>query len=225
VAVVITPPNFVAKIGIGIFEIFGNIASGDGTVENYVDAGLLTVPGAKGVRNATKTVGIAIGGLKSVPDPIPVAKPQQVKPVVAVSPPKPAAVPKMESTAPPVAPASGAASRTPAEILNPGGSPPVAPATPAPNFVGPPAPKKIPNIESIGKQATDWIGKDAKVITNEFGDTIIQSKDGLREIRFDFNHTAPHANPHTHLIEYKMVKNKKVEVVNKRIYPDGVPPE
>jgi len=63
------------------------------------------------------------------------------------------------------------------------------------------------------------------VITNEFGDTIIQSKDGLREIRFDFNHTAPHANPHTHLIEYKMVKNKKVEVVNKRIYPDGVPPE
>jgi RHS repeat-associated protein len=70
-----------------------------------------------------------------------------------------------------------------------------------------------------------WLGKDAKVIKNAAGDTIVQSADGLREVRFDFNHTAPHANPHTHVIEYEVVRGKKVEKVNKRIYPHGVDPK
>jgi hypothetical protein len=83
----------------------------------------------------------------------------------------------------------------------------------------------LPKIQNLGDEVSSWLGKDAKVITNDGGDTIIQSVDGLREIRFDFNHTYPHKNPHTHLIEYKMVKNKKVEITNRRIYPAGVTPE
>jgi len=88
------------------------------------------------------------------------------------------------------------------------------------------APRRFsPQIQNLGDDVSRWLGKDAKVITNDAGDTIIQSADGLREIRFDFNHTYPHKNPHTHLIEYKMVKNKKVEITNRRIYPAGVTPE
>lgn len=80
-------------------------------------------------------------------------------------------------------------------------------------------------VGNLGDDISKWLGKDAKVITNEAGDRVIQSADGLREIRFDFNRPYPHKNPHTHLIEYKKVKNKKVEIRNKRIYPKGVTPE
>lgn len=80
-------------------------------------------------------------------------------------------------------------------------------------------------IRNVGDDVTKWLGKDAKVITNEFGDTLIESADGLRQIRFDFKHPYPHKNPHAHLIEYKWVKNKKVEISNQRIYVQGVIPE
>lgn len=71
------------------------------------------------------------------------------------------------------------------------------------------APRGVDNlIRNVGDDVTKWLGKDAKVITNEFGDTLVESADGLRQIRFDFNHPYPHKNPHTHLIEYKWVKNK-----------------
>ena len=80
-------------------------------------------------------------------------------------------------------------------------------------------------VGDAGTAIVKWLGKDARMIKNAAGDTIIQSADGLREIRFDFAHPAPHVNPHTHIIEYKVVRGRKVEVVNKRIYPDGVDPK
>ena len=74
-----------------------------------------------------------------------------------------------------------------------------------------------------GKQ---FLGGDKyRVITNRNGDKIFMSEDELREIRFDFNRTYPHKNPHTHIIEYRMVKNQKVEIFNRRIYPNGVTQE
>lgn len=41
----------------------------------------------------------------------------------------------------------------------------------------------------------------------------------------DLNHPTPHKNPHTHLIEFEMRKNKKSEIMNERIYPIDVIPE
>lgn len=68
-----------------------------------------------------------------------------------------------------------------------------------------------------------YVGDDAVPIINEAGDLILQSKNGLREIRFDFRNPAPHKSPHVHVIEYKNVKNKKLETFNKRVYPSDVP--
>ncbi len=88
------------------------------------------------------------------------------------------------------------------------------------------APKTVSSqIKNLGDDVSRWLGKDAKVVKTPTGDIIVQSADELREIRFDFNRTYPHKNPHTHVIEYKMVKNKKVEIMNRRIYPSGVSPE
>ena len=80
-------------------------------------------------------------------------------------------------------------------------------------------------IDNLGDDVLRWLGKDSKVINTPAGDTIVQSADGLREIRFDFNRTYPHKSPHMHLVEYQVVKNKKVEITNRRIYPSGVTPE
>ena len=67
------------------------------------------------------------------------------------------------------------------------------------------------------------VGDDASAMLNEAGDLILQSRNGMKEVRFDFNNPAPHASPHVHVIEYKQVKNKKVETRNDRIYPNDVP--
>jgi len=54
---------------------------------------------------------------------------------------------------------------------------------------------------------------------------VIESKDGLRQVRFDFKDPSPHANPHVHVIEYKNVKNKKQKIFDQPIYPKDVKPE
>ena len=64
-----------------------------------------------------------------------------------------------------------------------------------------------------------YLGKGAKIGKNKSGDIILQSKDGLREIRFDFKNTYPHKDPHIHVIEYMIWKNKKKIVANERIFP------
>ncbi len=63
-----------------------------------------------------------------------------------------------------------------------------------------------------------YLGDDAFVKFNDFGDLIVSSKNGLREIRFDFNNFAPHHGPHLHVIEYVAKKNKKERVFNERIF-------
>lgn len=49
--------------------------------------------------------------------------------------------------------------------------------------------------------------------------------ESLKPLRMDFNHPKPHKNPHIHLIEYEVRKNKKFEIINERIYPIDVKPE
>ncbi len=75
-------------------------------------------------------------------------------------------------------------------------------------------------VEVIKNPVVEWLGSDARTITNSAGDKIFLSKDGLRRVRFDFKNPAPHINPHMHveqLINGKWVKSGQ-------IYPVGVPP-
>jgi RHS repeat-associated protein len=70
---------------------------------------------------------------------------------------------------------------------------------------------------------TRFVGNDARAFLNDAGDLVIQSSDELREVRFDINRPHPHQSPHVHVVEYKRVKNRKVEVRNDRVYPSDVP--
>jgi len=79
--------------------------------------------------------------------------------------------------------------------------------------------------KKIIQQIESFLGKDSRAFRNNYGDLLIESKDGLRQFRMDFKHPAPHKNPHSHLIEYEMRKNKKFEIFNQRIYPIDVIPE
>jgi hypothetical protein len=79
--------------------------------------------------------------------------------------------------------------------------------------------------EQIIERLETFLGKDSKLFKNSHGDLLIESKDGLKQFRMDFNHPKPHKNPHSHLIEYEMRKNKKFEIINERIYPIDVKPE
>ena len=63
--------------------------------------------------------------------------------------------------------------------------------------------------ESLKKtvdQAKDFLGEDAKVITNKSGDKVFISQDGTRRIRFDINNPSPHQYAHAH-IEIKTGKS------------------
>ncbi len=78
---------------------------------------------------------------------------------------------------------------------------------------------KIAEIVKLEKQISNWLGEGAKFIKNEAGDSVFISKDGLRCVRFDFNSTKPHNNPHAHVeikVDGKWVKSGQ-------IYPTDVP--
>jgi hypothetical protein len=76
--------------------------------------------------------------------------------------------------------------------------------------------------EQIIERLETFLGKDSRLFNNIHGDLLIESKDGLRQFRMDLNYPKPHKNPHTHLIEYEIRKNKKFEIMNERIYPIDV---
>ena len=80
------------------------------------------------------------------------------------------------------------------------------------------------NVKVI-KQVKNFLGKESRAFYNEAGDIVIESKDGLRQFRIDMLHTHPHKNPHSHLIKYTPIKNKKIKDWDKRIYPKDVKPE
>ena len=71
----------------------------------------------------------------------------------------------------------------------------------------------------------NFLGKESRAFYNEAGDIVIESKDGLRQFRIDMLHTHPHKNPHSHLIRYSPIKNKKIKDWDKRIYPKDVKSE
>ena len=79
---------------------------------------------------------------------------------------------------------------------------------------------KVPNkVTDLAKDIKDWLGKDARVITNKNGDKVFMSGDGTKRIRFDINNTSPHNNPHGHVEE--LVNGKWVK--SGPIYPTDVP--
>jgi len=84
-----------------------------------------------------------------------------------------------------------------------------------------PAAPASPGVKGVGDDVTTFLGKDARVITNEAGDTVFLSKDGLRRVRFEFNDPSPHTSPHTHV----EVKVNGEWVKSGPLYPSDVPPE
>ncbi len=79
--------------------------------------------------------------------------------------------------------------------------------------------EKIAEVIQLEKRIAEWLGEGAKFIKNEAGDPVFLSKDGLRCVRFDFNNTMPHNNPHAH-IEFK-VNGKWIK--SGQIYPSDLP--
>ena len=60
----------------------------------------------------------------------------------------------------------------------------------------------VKNASMISDDVIEWLGKDAKMITNSNGDKVFISADGKRRIRFDIKHPAQHQNPHSHVEEF-----------------------
>ncbi len=74
-------------------------------------------------------------------------------------------------------------------------------------------------ISQLEGNISEWLGKEAKMIKNKTGDTVFLSKNGTKKVRFDFNHPAPHSNPHGHIEEFFNGKWNK----SGPIYPTDVP--
>jgi len=78
---------------------------------------------------------------------------------------------------------------------------------------------QIAEVIQLESRISRWLGEGARFIRNEAGDTVFLSKDGLKCVRFDFNRTKPHNNPHAHVevkVDGKWVKSGQ-------IYPIDVP--
>jgi RHS repeat-associated protein len=75
------------------------------------------------------------------------------------------------------------------------------------------------SVERGVAAAIEWLGPRARAITNEAGDKIFLSEDGLRKIRFDINRPYPHEFPHGHVEE--LVNGKWVK--SGPIWPADVP--
>lgn len=73
-------------------------------------------------------------------------------------------------------------------------------------------------VLNTSKQASEWLGKDFKTITNKAGDNIFMSKDGLRKMRFDIKNSHGDA-PHIHLEIFKNSKWRDAIPGTHRIYP------
>jgi hypothetical protein len=72
---------------------------------------------------------------------------------------------------------------------------------------------------AVADDVATWLGKGARVIRNDAGDSIVLSKDGLRRLRFDFNRPYPHQSPHGHVEEF--IKGRWIK--SGPIYPRDVP--
>ncbi len=77
------------------------------------------------------------------------------------------------------------------------------------------------NVLQVADDVENWLGKDLVSIRNDAGDFILRNVENTKKIRFDFNDTSPHLNPHIHL-EWL---NEAGKWINNRIYPSDVLPK
>ena len=83
---------------------------------------------------------------------------------------------------------------------------------------GPPVAATGNNVQKIANEVADWLGPNSKVITNDKGNKIFMSQDGLRKARFDIYHDTPH-------MHFEVLVDKEwVAAIpgNSHIYPTGV---
>ena len=78
---------------------------------------------------------------------------------------------------------------------------------------------KIAEVVKLENEISSWLGEGTQFIRNKAGDPIFLSKDGVRKVRFDFNHPFPHESPHLHFEH--LVDGEWQEI--SRIYPIDVP--
>ncbi|QVL55414.1 MAG: hypothetical protein KFB95_08915 [Simkaniaceae bacterium] len=74
-------------------------------------------------------------------------------------------------------------------------------------------------LKSLERRVSKWLGDGTRLIRNRSGDPIFLSQDKMRRVRFDFNRTYPHENPHLHF-EKKLGEEWKNVA---RIYPKDLP--
>jgi RHS repeat-associated protein len=79
----------------------------------------------------------------------------------------------------------------------------------------------VRRLTSLSDEIADWLGPGARAIKNESGDWIFISKDETRRVRFDFQRTKPHENPHGHVEE--KINGKWVR--SGQLYPTDVEPK
>ncbi|NGX42847.1 MAG: tRNA nuclease WapA [Chlamydiae bacterium] len=70
-------------------------------------------------------------------------------------------------------------------------------------------------VSRLKHEVNEWLGHGSKFVRNKANDPIFVSQNGLRRVRFDFNRTHPHDNPHMHI---EMFSEGKWEGVG-QIYP------
>jgi hypothetical protein len=71
-------------------------------------------------------------------------------------------------------------------------------------------------ISNLADNIKNWLGKDARAITNKAGDKIFLSKDGLRRVRFDIKRPYPHTEAHVHIEELVNGKWKTTRIFPKK---------
>jgi len=84
----------------------------------------------------------------------------------------------------------------------------------------PPAPPVNRNlIEQASENIQNFLGQGTKVKTNQAGDKVFVSGDGLRKIHFDIKNPYPHENPH---VDIEVLQGERWVKIN-QIYPKDVP--
>jgi len=78
-------------------------------------------------------------------------------------------------------------------------------------------------IDSRVTLIDEYLGPGARAFRSSADDLVIESADGLRQVRFDLNSFSPHQSPHMHVVVWEWLKNKKREILNRRIFPHGGP--
>ncbi|HBS52347.1 MAG TPA: hypothetical protein DEA62_05170 [Coxiellaceae bacterium] len=73
------------------------------------------------------------------------------------------------------------------------------------------------SVSKVVQWTENFLGKEARVITNKAGDKIFINAENTKRISFDIKNPYPHENPHVHVKEFVDGKWR-----GSRVYPKDV---